>query len=206
MICRQINQMVLTPQSSLPASSPASQVPEMASEMLLLIPDIDLTGNLESQPASLDCIAIGVHTAMLMPASAEPPRVPLHACVKSSGRMLHISGNTSPSSGKFVGDPHLLALPGELEGNAFEIAPVEGDCGGDSNRGGDFHTCALNSLDPRAPTPLACAGDPGDGLGIKRSGGEPPCVLLDDAGEPTIVSNFVPREEDEALPMLPSVA
>ena len=47
--------------------------------------------------------------------------------------MLHISGNTSPSSGKFVGDPHILALSGELEGDTFDGALLEGDCEGDSN-------------------------------------------------------------------------
>jgi len=101
--------MVLTPQPSLPASSPAPLFEEM------------------------DCVATGEHAAMLLPATALPLLVPLHVGVKTSGRILHNSGNTSPSSGKFVGDPHILALSGELEGDTFDGALLEGDCEGDSN-------------------------------------------------------------------------
>lgn len=42
-------------------------------------------------------------------------------------------------------------------------------------------------------------------MGLNRPGDEPPWVPLDDAGEPMIVSNLVPREELEALPTWPPV-
>ena len=81
--CRQIDQMVLTPQPSLPTSS---SVPLFE---------------------GMDCVSTGEHAAMLLPATELPLLVPLHVGVKTSGRILHNSGNTSPSSGKFVGDPRL---------------------------------------------------------------------------------------------------